>query len=89
MSDLPVTMDARDLETLRWATQHLEHPSLAVRLSSVIGTPIEIGVKLLPRPIISRSSNCSICDSECSMRRCGSFSKLATTIRMSIFLSLM
>lgn len=44
-------MDAADLEALRGATQHLEHPSLAMRLSSIVGTPIEIGVKLLPRPL--------------------------------------
>jgi hypothetical protein len=40
-----------DLERLRWATEHLEHPSLAARLTNIVGTPIEIAVKLLPRPI--------------------------------------
>ncbi|MGD8311667.1 MAG: EcsC family protein [Gammaproteobacteria bacterium] len=50
----PAAMDAADLETLKWATQHLEHPSLAMRLSSIVGTPIEIGVKLLPRPLYKR-----------------------------------
>ena len=40
-----------DMERLRWATQHLEHPSLAARLTSMVGTPIEIAVKLLPRPV--------------------------------------
>jgi hypothetical protein len=44
-------MDDQDLQTLRWATRHLEHPSLAARLTSVVGTPVEIGVKLLPRPV--------------------------------------
>ena len=43
-----------DLATLRWATQHLEHPSLAARLTSVVGTPIEMAVKLLPRPLYRR-----------------------------------
>jgi hypothetical protein len=43
-----------DLVTLRWATQHLEHPSLAARLTSVVGTPIEMAVKLLPRPLYRR-----------------------------------
>lgn len=33
---------------LRWAYEHLEHPSLAARLSSVIGVPIERTLKLLP-----------------------------------------
>lgn len=51
MSSLPLALDPQDLERLRWATQHLEHPSLAARLSSVVGTPIEIAVNLLPRPL--------------------------------------
>ena len=37
-----------DLVSLRWAYQHLEHPSFAARLSNLIGTPIEQGLKLLP-----------------------------------------
>jgi len=45
------TLDPADLERLRWATRHLEHPSLAARLTSVVGTPIEIAVNLLPRPV--------------------------------------
>jgi hypothetical protein len=40
---------AQDREELRWAYRHLEHPSFAARLSNVIGTPIEQGVKLLPQ----------------------------------------
>jgi hypothetical protein len=48
------TLTPEDLATLRWATQHLEHPSLAARLTSVIGTPIEMAVKLLPRPLNHR-----------------------------------
>lgn len=55
MSRLPVAIDPADLERLRWATQHLEHPSLAARLSSMIGTPIEIAVKLLPRPLYKQA----------------------------------
>jgi len=38
-----------ELEQLRWAYQHLEHPSFAARLSNVIGTPIEQTLKLLPK----------------------------------------
>jgi hypothetical protein len=38
-----------DLASLRWAHQHLEHPSFAARLSNLIGTPIEQGLKLLPQ----------------------------------------
>lgn len=55
MNKLPVTMNEDDLKTLEWATRHLEHPSLAARLTSVVGTPIEIGVKLLPRPLYKKT----------------------------------
>lgn len=34
---------------LRWAWKQLEHPSLAARLSHVVGAPIEMGLKLIPR----------------------------------------
>jgi len=51
MNSLPMAIDPADLERLRWATQHLEHPSLAARLMSIVGTPIEIAIKLLPRPV--------------------------------------
>lgn len=51
MSGLPVGLTPADLDRLRWATRHLEHPSLAARLMSIAGTPIEIAVKLLPRPL--------------------------------------
>ena len=55
MSRLPVGLNEHDLKTLQWATRHLEHPSLAVRLTSIVGTPIEMGVKLLPRPLYTRT----------------------------------
>ncbi|MEA3413281.1 MAG: EcsC family protein [Pseudomonadota bacterium] len=51
MNDIDANMAPEDLERLKWATQHLEHPSLAARLTSIVGTPIEIGIKLLPRPV--------------------------------------
>ena len=38
-----------DWAQLRIARDALEHPSLAARMSSVLGTPIEEGLKLLPR----------------------------------------
>ncbi len=38
-----------ELEQLRRAYRHLEHPSFAARLSNVIGTPIEQTLKLLPK----------------------------------------
>lgn len=37
-----------DWAALRKAAEALEHPSLAARLTSVLGTPIEEGLKLLP-----------------------------------------
>jgi hypothetical protein len=42
-------LDASDLHTLRRAVTRLEHPSLAARLSAVVGTPIELALQLLPR----------------------------------------
>lgn len=40
---------SEELQELRWAHTHLEHPSFAARLSSVIGVPIERTLKLLPQ----------------------------------------
>ncbi|MCB1755104.1 MAG: EcsC family protein [Gammaproteobacteria bacterium] len=37
-----------EVAELEWAYAHLEHPSLAARLSSVLAVPIEEGFKLLP-----------------------------------------
>lgn len=42
-------MTEEDLGELRQACRHLEHPSLAARLSNVVGTPIEVGLNLLPK----------------------------------------
>jgi hypothetical protein len=42
------SLSAEEVAQLRWAHQHLEHPSLAARLSNIIGTPIEQGLRLLP-----------------------------------------
>jgi len=36
------------LAELRWAYQHLEHPSLAARLSDLLASPVESGLKVLP-----------------------------------------
>jgi len=43
-----VTLPAKDLDDLRYARTLLEHPSLAARLTSLLGTPIEKGLELLP-----------------------------------------
>jgi len=38
-----------ELAELRWAYKHLEHPSLAARLTSRLASPIEEGLSLLPK----------------------------------------
>ncbi|MDJ0881330.1 MAG: EcsC family protein, partial [Gammaproteobacteria bacterium] len=45
---IPVMIDMDDMNDLRKSYITLEHPSLAARLSSVIGTPIEVALQLLP-----------------------------------------
>lgn len=42
------SLTPEEMEQLYRAYQHLEHPSIAARLSNVIGTPIEQTLKLLP-----------------------------------------
>jgi len=49
LKSLPMAFDDQDLEALRSAHFTLEHPSLAARLSSVVGTPIDMAIQLLPR----------------------------------------
>lgn len=49
MENLPFAMDPEDIEVLRRAYEHLEHPSLAARLSNLVGTPVEVALQLLPR----------------------------------------
>ncbi len=49
MSYLPQTLSTTDESSLLSAYQRLEYPSFAARLSNVVGTPIEMGIKLLPR----------------------------------------
>ncbi len=39
---------ARDLSDLRYAKQLLEHPGLTARITTILGTPIEKGFRLLP-----------------------------------------
>ncbi|MGB5541256.1 MAG: EcsC family protein [Gammaproteobacteria bacterium] len=42
------SVSPEDREIIRCACAHLEHPSLAARLTNVVGTPMEIALKLLP-----------------------------------------
>lgn len=46
---IPFALASEDRRALRRAFDHLEYPSFAARLSSIVGTPIEMAVKLLPR----------------------------------------
>jgi hypothetical protein len=49
MIEIDKNLPEEDLAELEWAHRHLEHPSLAARLSSVIGVPIEQALHLLPQ----------------------------------------
>jgi len=44
-----MALSREDYLSLRRAYRHLEHPGFAVRLADAVGTPIERGLKLLPR----------------------------------------
>ncbi len=48
-TDLHATLSDQELAELRWAYEHLEHPSLAARLSNLLAYPIEEGLSLLPK----------------------------------------
>ncbi|KPJ95072.1 MAG: hypothetical protein AMJ53_03630 [Gammaproteobacteria bacterium SG8_11] len=39
----------KELEQLKWAHRRLEHPSFAARITSVLGSPVEEGLRLLPK----------------------------------------
>jgi hypothetical protein len=47
-TDAMITLSPEEIEALRTAKSLLEHPSLAAKITSIIGTPIERGVALLP-----------------------------------------
>jgi hypothetical protein len=49
MNDLVITLFPEDRKALEEAHTYLEHPSLAARLTNVVGTPIEVGLHLLPK----------------------------------------
>lgn len=53
----PMTFEAEDLDALRNAYFTLEHPSMAARLSGVVGTPIDIAFHLLPKQWYKRFHN--------------------------------
>ena len=47
--NLPQVIATDDIQLLRECYRTLEHPSLAARLSNLIGTPIEMAMQLLPK----------------------------------------
>ncbi len=49
MIETDESLPEEDWAGLEWAHRHLEHPSLAARLSSVIGVPMEQALRLLPQ----------------------------------------
>jgi len=49
ITPLPGVLVEDDRTLLHRAHRVLEHPSLAARLTSVVGTPIEVAIRLLPR----------------------------------------
>jgi hypothetical protein len=66
MNRANTVLSEEELAELRWAYQHLEHPSLAARLSSRLASPIEEGISLLPKTWqkrLNKSAEASICQS--------------------------
>ena len=66
MTTPQVTPTIKDVEMdqLRWAYKHLEHPSLAARMSAVLAVPVEEGIKLLPKKWqtqLDRTAQATIC----------------------------
>jgi hypothetical protein len=49
LESMPMRIEPDDLDILHAAYLILEHPSLAARLTSIVGTPIEIVYHLLPK----------------------------------------
>jgi hypothetical protein len=43
-----MSLSAKDIEDLRYAKSLLENPSLAAKITNIIGMPIEKGFDLLP-----------------------------------------
>lgn len=59
MTTLPTALLPADFQSLKRAQHQLETPSFAVKLSNVIGTPIEMGFKLLPRTWYHQVHRCA------------------------------
>jgi hypothetical protein len=50
-TDLTLTLSSLDRLTLEWAHAQLEHPSFAVRVSNLLGWPLEHAIRLLPNRV--------------------------------------
>src|SRR5215469_13381617 len=50
----PVIWNQRDLRDLRTAKELLESPSFTIRLSNLIGTPVEAAMGLLPKGVLDK-----------------------------------
>jgi len=59
MSTMPASLSREDQSSLIRAYELLEYPSFAARLSNVVGTPIEMAMKLLPKSWHRRLQNCA------------------------------
>lgn len=59
MSTMPASLSREDQSSLIRAYEVLEYPSLAARLSNVVGPPIERAMKLLPWPWHKRLHRCA------------------------------
>lgn len=51
---IPAALPAADTDDLRRAVALLESPSIAMRIASLVGSPVEALVKRLPKPVASR-----------------------------------
>ncbi|WP_434149341.1 EcsC family protein [Methylocaldum gracile subsp. desertum] len=54
-----MALSHQDYLSLKRAYRHLEYPAFAVRLADAVGTPLEKGLKLLPRPWYRRLHRCA------------------------------
>lgn len=59
MSPLPTFLSKEDELSLIRAYERLEYPSFAARLSNVVGTPIEMAMKLLPKRWYTNMHKCA------------------------------
>ncbi len=59
MNEIVSSISAEDQVLMFRARTALEHPSLAARLTSIVGTPFEMGLKLLPKRVYHKIEKAS------------------------------